>query len=100
MKARQSSVSITYDGKAASVLNLNRTAFTYTDPASGEADSLDITFFERSASAVSGGKVEVNRFLPLSPSRTGQPRATTAPSTAATSSLTVFHIQAGHGQAP
>ena len=55
MKARQSSVSITYDGKAASVLNLNKTAFTYTDPASGEADSLDITFFERSAPAVSGG---------------------------------------------
>ena len=63
MKARQSSVSITYDGKAASVLNLNKTAFTYTDPASGEADSLDITFFERSASAVSGGKVEVNKPL-------------------------------------
>ena len=63
MKARQSSVSITYDGKAASVLNLNKTAFTYTDPASGEADSLDITFFERSAPAVSGGKVEVNKPL-------------------------------------
>ena len=63
MKARQSSVSITYDGKAASVLNLNKTAFTYTDPASGEADGLDITFFERSASAVSGGKMEVNKPL-------------------------------------
>lgn len=63
MKARQSSVSITYDGKSTSVLNLNKTAFTFTDPASGEADSLDITFFERSASAVSGGKVEVNKPL-------------------------------------
>lgn len=63
MKARQSSVSITYDGKTTSVLNLKKTAFTYTDPASGEADSLDITFFERSTSAASGGKLEVNKPL-------------------------------------
>ena len=95
MKARQSSVSITYDGKTTSILNLKTTAFTYTDPASGEADSLDISFFAGPASIFSGGQVP-----PPSPSRTGQPRATTAPSTAAPSSLTVFHIRAGRGQAP
>ena len=103
MKARQSSVSITYDGKAGrSVLDLNKTAFTYTDPASGEADSLDITFFERSASAVSGGKVEVNKPLSATIVLTNwaAQAETTAASTAATSLLTAFHIQAGRGQVP
>lgn len=63
MKARQSSVSITYDGKTTSILNLKTTAFTYTDPASGEADSLDISFFAGPASVFSGGQVEVNKPL-------------------------------------
>lgn len=63
MKARQSQVSVSYDGQTAHILNLNKTEFTYTDPASGEADSVDITFFERNSTLTGGGSVEVNKPL-------------------------------------